>query len=94
MTEPTGYLERFAIRLPCGELAQSPYGQAWMWDERAKAERAIAYFRAGAQRIGVTDWNGEIVRQLCTPWLGDNDRADHLIEELTRWLERETGGQP
>lgn len=94
MTEPTWYQQRYAIRLPDGNLAISPFGEPWNWEDRAKAERAIEYFRLGAERVGVHDWNGEIVRQLCTPWIGDRDRYDHLIDELNRWLDREIGGQP
>ena len=85
---------RWAIRLPNGKLAFSDLtNTAWMWDTRELAERAIGYFKHNADKIGVGDWEGEIVRQLCTPWIGEHDNADHLIQELTDWLARETGGK-
>ena len=87
----TAYETRWAIRLPDGRLAMSSVGQSWMWPDRATAEQAIGYFRFNAERMGITDWQGEIVRQYCTPWLADNDTAEHLFNELTAWLARETG---
>jgi hypothetical protein len=93
MTDYAAFETRYAIRLPDGSLAMSPYDAPWMWSNRETAERAIGYFRHSAQKIGVAQWEGEIVRQLCTPWIGEHDNADHLITELTAWLARETGGR-
>lgn len=87
----TEYATRWAIRLPDGRLAMSSVGQAWMWNDRATAEQAIGYFQHNAERMGITDWRGEIVRQYCTPWLADSDTAERLVDELTAWLARETG---
>lgn len=89
------YQIRYGIRLPDGSLAQSPYGQPWSWPDRETAERAIGYFRAGAERVGVHDWSGEIVRQLCSPWVGECDhaRAQEFVDAITEWLEQQAGEQ-
>jgi hypothetical protein len=87
----TGYATRWAIRLPNGRLAMANLALEWSWASREEAEQAIGYFRFNAERMGISDWNGEIVRQYCTPWLGDNDNGEHLVDELTEWLVRETG---
>jgi hypothetical protein len=93
LTDYAAFQTRYAIRLPDGNLAMAPHDAPWMWDNRDTAQRAIGYFRQSAKKIGVNDWEGEIVRQLCTPWIGDDDNAVHLMQELTDWLARETGGR-
>ena len=87
----SAYKTRWAIRLPDGRLAVSTFGQEWLWDNRDDAERAIGYFRHNAERMGMPNWSGEIVRQYCTPWLADTDSGERLVDELTAWLVRETG---
>ena len=92
VAEHQWFSTRYGIRLPDGTMAISPLGMPWTWEDREMAERAIAYFQYNAQRLGVTEWRGEIVRQFCTPWIGDRDNADILIRDLSEWLARETGG--
>jgi hypothetical protein len=82
---------RYAIRLPDGTLALGPAGTPWMWSDRSGAERAIGYFNYNARKLGVEEWNGEIVRQLCTPWIGENDNAATLVKDLSDWLAQQTG---
>jgi hypothetical protein len=94
VTDPAEFIRQYAIRLPDGRIARSPYGTLWTWDERDDAERALGFFRQGAERVGVNEWTGEIVHQLCTPWIGDHDRTTGFIDELTTWLEKQIGEQP
>lgn len=91
MTDAQWFQTRYGIRLPDGSMAPTMAGTAWTCDSREVAEKAIAYFRDGAERIGVSDWSGEIVRQLCTPWISDTDNAQLLIKELNDWLAQQTG---
>lgn len=92
MTEQFWLQTRYGIRLPDGSMATSMQGQVWSWPDIADAERAIGYFRSASERLGHDDWDGEIVRQLCTPWIGPRDNADALIEELSTWLAQQVGG--
>lgn len=87
---------RYAVRLPDGKLAAAVTGVPWMWADRDAAERAREHFRDVAYKLGVPGWSGEIVRQLCTPWVGDCDdlRAAQFVDQLTEWLKNETGGRP
>jgi len=94
MNQHDWFETRWGIRLPDGTMATTWQGQIWSWDSRENAERAMEYFKAYSAKLGVADWNGEIVRQLCTPWISDSDDAGQLVEELSAWLARETGGQP
>lgn len=86
---------RWAIRLPDGKVAGAVTGGLYMWASREEAERALGYFEIHAEKLGVTGWRGEIVRQLCTPWVGECDdvRAAEFLDELTAWLEEQTGGE-
>ena len=91
--EQQWFQTRYAIRLPDGKLAFSDVTNSpWMWDTRDQAERAIGYFKHNAAKIGVAEWHGEIVRQFCTPWVGETDSAKNLIAELSAWLEQQIGG--
>lgn len=91
MSIPPGYTVHYGIELPDGTMAMSPYGAPWLWDDIEAAERALGYFRYTSGRLGIADWTGRIKRRLCSPWIGELDSADGLIEELSAWLERETG---
>lgn len=87
-TIPPGFTERFAIRMPNGLIAG-----VGLYADRTAAEHALLIMRTTAsQQLGVGDWSGHVVRQLCTPFIGDRDNADHLIGELTNWLNTQTGG--
>lgn len=92
MSAADWFATRYAVRLPNGELLKNAMGSVWTWDTTAEAEHALSYFEAHTKQLGVDDWRAEIVHQLCTPWLGEHDTADHMIAELTRWLEAQTGG--
>lgn len=85
---------RYAIRLPDGNVATAITGAPYMWNTAEEAERALGYFQTHAEKLGVTGWRGEIVRQLCTPWVGEcsDIRAAEFMDELTAWLEEQTGG--
>lgn len=91
MNEHDWFQTRFAIRLPDGALAKTPNGIEWTTGDRQIVEKAMAYYREGAERLGVEEWNGQVVRQLCTPWIGEDDNADLMIKELSDWLTRQTG---
>jgi hypothetical protein len=90
---PDWFQERWGIRNPDGTMATTWQGQVWMWETKEEAERFVDYFKAAAGRLGVADWQGVIVRQLSTPWIGESDNADGLVEELSACLSRKTGGE-
>lgn len=92
-TEHSWLQTRYGVRLPDGSMATSAQGQVWSWTDIADAERAIGYFRSASERLGHEQWDGEIVRQLCTPWIGERDNADTLIAELSAWLSQQIGEQ-
>lgn len=95
MIDDDRFQTRYAIRMPDGRLAMNSItGSPWIWVERADAEKAMGYFRAYAERLGVEDWHGQIVQQLCTPWVTECDyiTAQQFVDELTLWLEQQTGG--
>jgi hypothetical protein len=84
---------KYAIEMPDGSLFKSPYSGAEVtWTDRPRAEEILEQLRMQATYMGVTDYRGRIVRQLCTPFIGDDDNADHLIAELNKWLADQTGG--
>lgn len=88
---PPGFVERFAIRLPDGTIAR--YGcHEILFLDRATAERQLDHCREAAAHLGVHGWPGEVVRQLCTPFVGDRDTGEHLVADLQRWLDTHTGG--
>lgn len=93
MTDHLWLQTRYGIRLPDGSMATSMSGQVWSWPDMSDAEKAVGYFRDASARLGHADWQGEIVRQLSTPWIGVHDNADTLIEELSAWLTEQTGGE-
>ena len=92
VAEDQWFQVRWAIRLPNGLLAKGPYGP-WMWETEDAATQAIESIQRSADSIGVGEWRGEIVRQMCTPWIGKKDNAADLIGELSAWLERQIGGE-
>ena len=93
MTDHDMFHIRYAVRLPDGKLAAAVTGIPWMWADRDAAEKAREHFADVAYKLGVDDWNGEIVRQLCTPWVGESDNihAQRFVDQLTDWLRKETG---
>lgn len=83
---------QWGVRLPNGKMAMTMTGHAWTWPTREDAERAMVFFRAYSEQLGVEDWHGEVVRRLTTPWIGEDDNAELMVAELSRWLEQQTGG--
>jgi hypothetical protein len=92
-TTPPGFSYRYAIRLPDGGLAMGPYDSPWMWERHDSAVKALGYFAEAARKIGAENWRGEVVHQLCTPWIGEHDNAARLVDELSAWLAEQTGSQ-
>lgn len=87
------YATQFAIRLPDGNLYLSPMsGAVVTWSERAGAEYVMEQLRAHATHIGAGTWDAQIVYRYCTPFVCEGDDAGRLVDELTAWLQRETGG--
>lgn len=93
MSQSDWYLKRFAIKCPDGSLAHTAQDTVWMWDNVEAAERALGYFAGYAAKLGVHNWEGEIVHQLCTPWLGEHDNANAMLADLAAWLEQQIGGE-
>jgi len=92
VAEDQWFSVRWAIRLPNGNIWKGQYGP-WMWETEDAATQAIESIQRSADEIGVGEWRGGIVRQMCTPWIGKKDNADDLIGELSAWLERQIGGE-
>jgi hypothetical protein len=57
------------------------------WDTRAEAESALVEIREKAAEIGIGDWLGVIVTQLCTPFTF-HDPAEHFAAEVQDWLDQ------
>lgn len=55
------------------------------WDTRKEAENALKEIRRKAAELGVGDWCGVIVQQLCTPFTL-HDPAEHFADEVQDWL--------
>lgn len=88
---PAGFIERFAIRLPDGTIAR--YGcHEILFPDRTAAEHQLDHLKDTAAQLGVHGWAGEVVRQLCTPFVGDRDTGAQLVADLQRWLDTHTGG--
>ena len=56
------------------------------WDSREDAERALADIKRKAAEIGIGEWLGVIVQQLCTPFTM-HDPAEHFADEVQQWLD-------
>lgn len=92
MSSSHDYAMQYAIRLPDGSLWTNPHnGGSVSWSEREGAEAALEQIRAQAAAIQA-QFHGEVVYRYCTPFLSDGDDASGLIDELTAWLEKQTGG--
>lgn len=84
---------QYAILLPDGNLWLSPLsGGVVTWTERAGAENVLQQLRLQAQSIGVA-FLGIVVHRYCTPFIDDSTDSAGLVDELTAWLQRETGGK-
>ena len=84
---------QYAIRLPDGQMfTNAMNGAVVTWSERRGAEHVWAQLRDHAATVGVTQWAGVIVHRYCTPFIGPQDPAEHLVDELTRWLQQQDGG--
>lgn len=89
---PNEFSTRWGIRTPDGSMFKSPYsGAVVTWNDRERADEILDQLRTQATFMGVTDYKGTVVRQLCTPFVGDDDNVDRLIDELSAWLSQQTG---
>ena len=81
----------FAVQLPDGTYAKETpaHEHPLLWGERQHAEFYAEQLREAARSIGL-EWNGRIVRQYCTPFVGDGDDAEQLLAELDSWLREQT----
>lgn len=77
----------FGVQLPDGTYAKSDPGQQHplLWGERQYAEDYAEQLREAAKSLGLT-WTGRVVRQYCTPFIGDGDDAQELLAELDEWM--------
>lgn len=83
---------QYAIRLPDGQMFTSPYsGAVVTWSEQCGAQHVWQQLRDQAAAMGVPEWAGVIVHRYCTPFLGPQDPAEHLVDELTTWLQSQGG---
>ena len=55
------------------------------WDTREGAEAALREIREKAADMGIGEWLGAVVQQLCTPFTL-HDPAEHFADEITSWL--------
>lgn len=89
---PNDFAKRYAIRQPDGDLFKSPLtGGIVTWDEPAGAQHVLDQLRQAVAQTGMV-YTGTIVWQLCTPFIDDTADSSKLVDELTAWLQRETGG--
>lgn len=89
---PNEFSTRWGIRMPDGSMFKSPYsGAVVTWNDRERAEEILEQLRTQSAFIGVTDYKGCVVRQLCTPFVSDTDNVDHLMDQLSAWLTQQTG---
>jgi len=83
---------QFAIRLPDGNLWLSPLsGAVVTWSDRPGAEHVLEQLKIQAASIGL-GFLGTIVYRYCTPFIDETANGSGLVDELTAWLQRETGG--
>lgn len=93
MSDDNDFSTQYAIRLPDGKLFTSPHnGAVWTWSEFAGAEHVWEQLRDHAAAMGIADWAGVIVHRYCTPFIGPKDPAEHMVSELTTWLQQQAGG--
>lgn len=88
-----GFELQYAIQMPDGTIMKQNgnVGAPLLWETRDEAESYMQQLTASMGRYGV-NWQGRIVWQYMTPFVGDGDPSAHLIEELSRWLKTQ-GGQ-
>lgn len=55
------------------------------WDSREAADQALDGIRKQAAELGVFNWLGVAVQQLCTPFTL-HDPAEHFADEIQQWL--------
>ena len=94
MTDYSKFTTTWAIQMPDGSYAKaSPREERpLMWSSRELAEEYMQQIKAAAASIGITAWTGRVVRQYCTPFIGDGDDAEVLVAELEAWM-RANGGK-
>lgn len=91
---PKGCEVHYAIRQPDGTLASDGLtGETVTFDDIAKAEQALASLNRFTARMGVTNYQAEVVWQLRTEFIGMSDaKAQKLVSDVEGWLKSQ-GGQ-
>lgn len=56
------------------------------WDTRSAAESALREIREEAATLGISEWLGVVVQQLCTPFTL-HDPAEHFADEVQQWMD-------
>lgn len=56
------------------------------WDTREQADNALRNIRKQAAELGIGEWLGVVVQQLCTPFTM-HDPAEHFADEVQQWLD-------
>jgi len=84
------------VQMPkCSGLFGSIFGHApaddeqrkpQTWDTREAADSAPKAFREKAAELGIGDWLGVVVQQLCTPFTL-HDPAEHFADEVQQWMD-------
>ncbi|SRX93595.1 hypothetical protein MSP7336_01834 [Mycobacterium shimoidei] len=69
-----------------------PQHKPEIFDTLEEAEKKLAEIRAAAAKVGVINWGGTIVRQLCTPFTA-GDIGKEFANQVAEWL-RANGVQP
>jgi hypothetical protein len=89
-----GFTVRYAVRMPNGALYRPFFGDdhdhdPMTFDRREYAERFLVEIRRQAALVGVTNWCGCVVQQLCSPFTV-GDPGFEFAEQVAEWL-REQG---
>lgn len=90
---PQDFSIQWSIKMPNGELVSDGLsGNPILFSSREAAEEACENVRRNAERIGITEWLGEIVYQYVSPFISDRDNGQQLVAELQAWMQRQQGG--
>jgi hypothetical protein len=63
-----------------------------LFDTRADAEVLLNEIRRQAESVGVTNWGGQVVCQLCSPFV-PVDPAPLFCEHIESWLHQREAGR-
>lgn len=94
MSTDNGFVTVYTIRLPDGQFLRNPFSGSNLvtFSDFLHADSVLDGLKAQAAAMGITDYRGEIVRAYRTPFIGVNDNASHMIDQLSAWLAKQTGG--